>query len=88
MYTFTTEANCIGTDTESFFTDDHGAYEHPEMLKRICGACTVQTQCLEYALTHEVKGYWGNTTEQQRKIIRKAKGIVPRRLFEDYNLGD
>lgn len=88
MYAFTTEANCIGTDTEAFFTDDHGAYEHPEMLKRICGACTVQTDCLEYALTHEVKGYWGNTTEQQRKVIRKAKNIIPRRLFEDYNLGN
>jgi WhiB family redox-sensing transcriptional regulator len=88
MYTFTTEANCIGTDTEAFFTDDHGAYEHPAMLKRICGECTVQTDCLEYALTHEVKGYWGNTTDQQRIAIRKAKGIVPRRLFEDYNLKD
>jgi WhiB family redox-sensing transcriptional regulator len=84
MYTFTTEANCIGTDTEAFSTDDHGGYEHPEMLKRICGECVVQKDCLEYALTHEVKGYWGNTTEQQRKIIRKAKNIIPRRLFEDY----
>ena len=68
MYAFTTEANCIGTDTEAFFTDDHGAYEHPEMLKRICGACTVQTDCLEYALTHEVKGYWQDDAKVKIKV--------------------
>ena len=84
MYTFTTEANCTGTDTDSFFTDDNGVYEHATMLKRICGDCQVQTACLDYALHHDVKGYWGNTTEQQRRSIRLDKGIVPRRLFEDY----
>lgn len=84
MYTFTDEANCIGTDTDSFFTDEQGSYEYPAMLKRICGECKVQAECLDYALHHEVKGWWGNTTEQQRKAIRVAKNIIPRRLFEDY----
>jgi len=84
MYTFTTEANCNGTDTDSFFTNEQGSYEHPAMLKRICGECKVQTECLDYALHHDVKGWWGNTTEQQRAAIRVAKNIIPRRLFEDY----
>lgn len=84
MYTFTDVANCEGTDTEAFFTDSKGSYENSAMLKRICGDCKVQTECLDYALQHEVKGWWGNTTEQQRHVIRVAKGIIPRRLFEDY----
>jgi hypothetical protein len=84
MYTFTNVANCEGTDTEAFFTNDRGSYENPSMLKRICGDCKAQTECLDYALRHEVKGWWGNTSEQQREIIRAAKGIIPRRLFEDY----
>lgn len=84
MYTFTTEANCTGTDTDAFFTDEQGSYKNPDLLRRICGACTVQTDCLEYALNHDVKGWWGNTTEQQRRAIRLDKGIIPRRLFEDY----
>ena len=88
MYTFTDTANCESTDTESFFTNDRGAYEHPAMLKRICGECKVQTECLDYALHHDVKGWWGNTSEQQREVIRLDKNIIPRRLFEDYNLRD
>ena len=84
MYTFTDVANCEGTDTEAFFTDSKGSYENSAMLKRICGDCKVQTECLDYALQHEVKGWWGNTTEQQRHAIRVAKSIIPRRLFEDY----
>ena len=84
MYTFTDVANCEGTDTEAFFTDSKGSYENSAMLKRICGDCKVQTECLDYALQHEVKGWWGNTTEQQRAAIRVAKNIIPRRLFEDY----
>ena len=88
MYKFTDTANCESTDTESFFTNDRGAYEHPAMLKRICGECKVQTECLDYALHHDVKGWWGNTSEQQREVIRLDKNIIPRRLFEDYNLRD
>jgi WhiB family redox-sensing transcriptional regulator len=84
MYTFTDVANCDGTDTDSFFTNEQGSYEHPAMLKRICGECKVQTECLDYALHHDVKGWWSSTTEQQRAVIRVAKNIIPRRLFEDY----
>jgi len=84
MYAFTDVANCEGTDTEAFFTDSKGSYENSAMLKRICGDCKVQAECLDYALHHEVKGWWGNTTEQQRHAIRVAEDIIPRRLFEDY----
>jgi WhiB family redox-sensing transcriptional regulator len=86
MYTFREEANCAGSDSEAFFTQPGSStYVDISMLKRICGSCAAKTECLEYALTHEVMGYWGNTTEHQRKKMRQRRNIIPRQLHLDYN---
>jgi WhiB family transcriptional regulator, redox-sensing transcriptional regulator len=37
--------------------------------KRICMACPVRRQCLEFALTHDEHGIWGGTTERERRAI-------------------
>lgn len=86
MYAFREEANCADTDPEAFFTEI-GASTYPNLLllKRICGSCKVVDQCLDYALRHEVMGYWGNTTESQRKKLRTKLNIIPRQLHLDYN---
>ena len=69
--------NCESTDTEFFFVPDgHGTYLEVKALKRICGACVVQKECLTYALKYNVMGYWGNTTEGQRHGLRKKLGII------------
>lgn len=86
MYAFKEEANCAGTDSEAFFTNPGtSTYLELKMLKRICGDCTVQTQCLDYALQHNVNGYWGNTTEIERKRLRLKLNIIPRELYMDYS---
>jgi WhiB family redox-sensing transcriptional regulator len=79
MYQFTTEANCIGVDVDMFFTEE-GSSTFPEenMLKRICGNCTVKAECLDYALRHTVLGWWGGTSEWQRKRLRKQLNIIPK----------
>jgi WhiB family redox-sensing transcriptional regulator len=78
--------NCRGADSEAFFTETGSStYTNIGMLKRICGSCAVVDQCLDYALKHEVMGYWGNTTEFQRKEIRRKLNIIPRQLYLDYN---
>jgi hypothetical protein len=86
MYAFREEANCADTDSEAFFTEEKAStYPNIHMLRKICGNCSVVNECLDYALRHEVMGYWGNTTEYQRKDIRKRLNIIPRQLYLDYN---
>lgn len=44
---------------------------HVEPAKEICARCCVQTECLEYALFHEIgSGIWGHTTPGERKRIQ------------------
>lgn len=91
MIAFENEANCASTDPEIFFTKDRGGYDHMPALKRICGACDAKDECLDYAIKNSVLGYWGNTTEKQRRVIRVKLGIRPERLLErewEYDLSD
>ena len=67
------QANCSGSDTEAFFTEAQGAYADRPMLTRICGACSVQKECLEYAIKYNMEGWWANTTDQQRRRIRTER---------------
>jgi hypothetical protein len=86
MYAFREEANCADTDSEAFFTVERtSTYPNISMLRRICSSCMVKEDCLDYALKHEVMGYWGNTTEHQRRKIRQRLNIIPRQLHLDYN---
>jgi len=83
---FTEQVNCADTDPETFFTlESASTYPNLSMLKQICGACDAKAECLDYALKHQVMGYWGNTTEYQRRELRKKLGIIPRQLHLDYN---
>jgi hypothetical protein len=78
MYNFTTKANCIGVDTDMFFTPEGtSTFMEENLLKATCNNCTVKTACLDYALHHAVLGWWGGTSEVQRKRLRKQLNIVP-----------
>lgn len=37
---------------------------------RICAACPVRTECLDFAIEHQEHGYWGGTSERERVRIR------------------
>jgi WhiB family redox-sensing transcriptional regulator len=77
MYNFTTKANCIGIDVEMFFTQEgHSTFPEDALLKQTCGNCVVKTECLDYALHHKVLGWWGGTSEIQRKKLRKKLNIT------------
>ena len=77
--------NCESTDTELFFVPDgHGTYPEVKALKKICGACVVQKECLDYALKYNVMGYWGNTSEGQRNSLRRQLGITPIPMHSTY----
>ena len=85
MKPFENSTNCTGTNPDAFFTEDGGTYRDILLLRRICSNCPAVHECLDYALRHEVMGYWGNTNEYQRSKLRKQLNIIARPLHLDYN---
>lgn len=65
------EALCAQTDPEAFFPEV-GETSTPAL--RVCQACPVRQQCLEWALTNnEIFGVWGGTTPNDRRKLRRAR---------------
>jgi WhiB family redox-sensing transcriptional regulator len=66
------QAACLGLDPQVFYpaTDDEA-----DEARRICDACAVKDDCLEYALARREKdGVWGGATERdRRRIIRQRR---------------
>ncbi|MFT4122900.1 MAG: WhiB family transcriptional regulator [Microbacteriaceae bacterium] len=60
---------CAQTDPEAFFPEKGGSTRD---AKRICAACEVRAECLEYALGNDERyGIWGGLSERERRKLRK-----------------
>ena len=58
-------ALCAQTDPEAFFPEKGGSTRE---AKRVCRACEVRAECLEYALgSDERSGIWGGLSPQERR---------------------
>lgn len=58
-------AACVDAPAEIFSSN------HPTrvaLAKRVCSACPIWTECLEWALEHPEEGVWGGTTRQEREL--------------------
>ena len=69
------DAACRGMDT-SLFYPSRGANKDVVASRKICNACQVQEECLDYALSlveREDYGVWGGTSGRQRRAIREEK---------------
>lgn len=69
-------AACKGVDPDLFHPPRGG--DHQRAL-RVCRACPVADHCLEYALSvnpRDDQGIWGGTSQEQRKRLRKSRGIT------------
>ena len=59
------QALCAQTDPEAFFPEKGGSTKD---AKRICKACAVRDECLEYALENDERfGIWGGLSERERR---------------------
>ena len=70
-----TRSACLDSDPDVFFPigSSGPAVEQIETARRICGACTVNEECLEFALaTNQEAGIWGGATEEERRKLRKS----------------
>ena len=67
--TWHSRAACRGEVPDVFFPSEKGNYER---AKAICARCEVRQDCLAAALAHpEAWGYWGGTSERERRRIRR-----------------
>lgn len=63
------DALCAQTDPEAFFPEKGGSTRD---AKKVCGACTVKQECLDYAMANDERfGIWGGLSERERRRLRK-----------------
>ena len=66
------QALCAQTDPEAFFPEKGGSTRE---AKRICQACAVRDECLEYALEHDERfGIWGGLSDRERRRLKRQIG--------------
>ena len=60
------------TDPEALFPEKGGSTRE---AKRICQACAVRDECLEYALLNDERfGIWGGLSERERRRLKRDIG--------------
>ena len=68
-------AACRDTDPDLFFPVGvtGPAVEQIAAAKAVCSTCAVQARCLEFAIaTNQEYGVWGGTSEEERRVLRRA----------------
>jgi WhiB family redox-sensing transcriptional regulator len=73
-------ASCAEASGDYWYPEKDGVTREAKTAKRICAACPVRPQCLEFALDHMTTTYgagmygiWAGTTVNQRKqMLRQA----------------
>src|SRR6188768_3121619 len=80
--TWKNDALCAepGHNTNDWFPSGAGAHKAGRRAVAVCDQCSVQRECLHYAITLNLEGVWGGTTlEERRRLIRQE---AKRRLSE------
>jgi WhiB family transcriptional regulator, redox-sensing transcriptional regulator len=63
-------ALCAQTDPEAFFPEKGGSTRE---AKKVCRACDVRAECLEYALEQDERfGIWGGLSERERRRLKRG----------------
>jgi WhiB family transcriptional regulator, redox-sensing transcriptional regulator len=76
------DAACAHMDTLIFFPigETGPVAQQVSLAKSICASCPVREQCLEFAIaTIQNDGIWGGTTEDERRLIKRARRAAARR---------
>lgn len=77
-YDWRDDAACSGMDGEIWFPVVHtpGWEDQLARAKKICAACPVRQECLEYALdTGQRAGVWGGLSEKEREELRGGPAL-------------
>ena len=74
-YAWMFHARCRGINPAEFFPSDGTGVE---TAQRVCAACPVRSECLEYALLNRIEhGVWGGASERERRrILRRRRDVA------------
>jgi WhiB family redox-sensing transcriptional regulator len=71
LQTWMRNADCRGANATAFFPSDGLGVE---AVQRVCAACPVRVECLEYALANRLDyGVWGGASERQRQRMLRER---------------
>ncbi len=79
------DAACATMDTLIFFPigETGPATPQVQLAKKICASCPVREECLEFAIaTIQNDGIWGGTTEDERRLIKRARRVNARKAAQ------
>jgi WhiB family transcriptional regulator, redox-sensing transcriptional regulator len=78
-YAWMFHARCRGINPAEFFPSDGTGVE---TAQRVCAACPVTSECLEYALLNRIEhGVWGGASERERRrILRRRRDIATQQI--------
>ncbi len=63
------QAKCLQAEPDTFFPEKGGSTRE---AKRICAACEVRVECLDYALANDERfGIWGGLSERERRKLKR-----------------
>ena len=83
------QGKCRGMDTSLFFNNDGDTSGEVRQkivaARKVCYACPVEKECLNYALVSFERGFWGGTTENERNRIRTKQAAE--RIAEKNKVG-
>ena len=69
------KAACLDKDADCFFPEKGGS---TRAAKRICQTCSVQAECLDYALENDERfGIWGGLSERERRRLKRRASWRP-----------
>ncbi|MFP7695685.1 WhiB family transcriptional regulator [Trueperella sp. LYQ143] len=64
-------ALCAQTDPDIFYPEKGGS---TVPATTICNNCSVRAECLEYAVTNDIRhGIWGGTSDNDRKRMARER---------------
>jgi WhiB family redox-sensing transcriptional regulator len=76
------EAACAAVDPDLFFPVGvtGPAVDQIVAAKAVCAGCPVREMCLGFAIaTNQEYGVWGGTSEEERRVLRRAWRAEQRR---------
>lgn len=73
----TTDAKCREVDPEIFFPDGFQSPNEIRVVLSLCSHCPVFKECYDYAMQHDLHGWWAGTTRDERKTKQRELGITP-----------
>jgi WhiB family redox-sensing transcriptional regulator len=68
------DAACVEVGPGLFYPRGEGGFNEYDEARKVCGACPVQVDCLEYALEVDDRhGMWGGLTPNERAKVAKGR---------------